>query len=365
MPLKAAAMRDEDIKGAFESLDPSAEAQARMLAGILAAADALREASGEPGVPANVPQASLAEGAIPFTQGSPSAPLGPTSQGSPSAPQNLTSQASPLAPQGNLFGQGSPVAPLGPTGQGGSFAPGTPITPLPQKRVSPWKVVLPIAACLVLAVGIGVALFNAMPSLNSSASPLFSAAAPQDAAPAQEGASGSGTSDSAASTEGSDAQGRGESPAGQTGGSGGSGSGGTATPAEGEGDKAATAAGESSSAASSDGTASENSTSAEQPITGFYPASVDLNWMSAASEYPNIEVTSLGTATLVNPVDPGSCLADASLVGQALYRARAYNADRSFSIECTVFEYASAGQTYLAVQYHGELSYYLIGSFTG
>ena len=229
-------MNERDIRHAFETMGPSEEAQGRMLANILGAADRMREAA--------VQEAPVQEAAM---------------QEAPS----------PIAFQ-------------------------------PQKRHHPWRIALPIAACLVLAVGIGVMVY-ASGSLQSG-SPSSSASMAQGSGPGSSGGSGS----NGLGAQGSDSQKESSAPEG----------------------------------------APQGSVSDQAPTTSF--------------EYYIIEIPGLGTTSVINPDDPGQSLADAGRVGDEMCRAIAYNSDESRSVECTVFEYASTDLSCLAIQFPDDPNYYLV-----
>ena len=225
-------MDDKSIKGAFEAMSPSEEAQDRMLANILAAADGMREEAAP----------------IPFPQ---------------------------------------------------------------QRRRRPWKVALPIAACLVLAVGVGLMAYTSG-FLRDKASLSSESTAQGNASYGTEG----GDTDS-----------------------------GTGGLNDNDNDTDA-------SASKSPEAASEPEESMDdQRLVPALPSSL---------EYFIIDIPSRGTTFIINPDDPKKSLADTSRVGNKICLATAYNSDKSRSIECTVFEYAATDLSCLAIQFPKDSNYYLV-----
>jgi len=264
-------MNERDIKQAFDNVNPSSEAENRMLANILAAADAARQNETEQPQESNV---------IDFPP--------PTV---PSAANNLKDYPPPVAS--------------------------------PQKRRSPWKIALPIAASVVLVLGVGFAVLN-------TASPLqiFDKVFTQSAPESTSGGAPESTPESAySSAEEAEANNAAEQPLG-------------------------------------DALPPSASPETQEPLANNdtamkYLRAPELRFMPAASEYFTIELSDGRRSTLLGNANPWISLAEPNLVGKELYVAKAYNPDFTFSVPCFLYEYYSSDEQYYAVKYPGEYNYYL------
>ena len=179
-----------------------------------------------------------------------------------------------------------------------------------RRAPSPWKKALPIAACLVVLLGVG------MLALGSLEKGLNNLAVPQADMSQENNLAGSGLYDNGYPEEPYDRI---------------------------------------------DGTGSSETVILPPtgPIVDPPPSNTVLPPPSYLY-YPIVEIPGRGTTSVVNPDNPELARANENLIGAFITQATAYSPDRTTSVSCMVFAYASTDLSCLAILYSSEMVYYLV-----